>query len=71
MLVLESVVRKEKVWRVSADYRSKAIADIFIQRNLSFYVDQSPIYFSLECHFVLKFCILGGKWLLKIFPGRT
>ena len=43
MLVSKSVVRIEKVWRVSRYNRLKVIAD-----NLGFYIDQNFIYFSLS-----------------------
>ena len=52
-------------------YRSKVTANIFFQINFWFWVDQSPIYFSLKRPLVLKFCSYGGKWLLNRFQGQN
>ena len=62
----------ERVWRVPVYFIGrKSCAFMFIQRDFWFYVDQSPIYFSLKCLLVLKFCSYGGKWFFKRFRGRN
>ena len=49
----------------------KSFAYNFIQRNLWRYVAQVLVYFLLKCRSVLKFCSIGGKWLLKRFEGQN